>query len=129
MAKKSKLKKINDELDKTWAKIVKILAKNCCEYCGVGSPLNSHHIYSRSNLSTRWNVLNGVCLCVSHHTFNSTFSAHKTPTEFTQWLYETKGEDFMDELRIKAHSDGKMSISEREELLLELKQQLKELEQ
>jgi hypothetical protein len=87
--------------------------------------LNSHHIYSRSNRSTRWDLENGVCLCVGHHTFSTKFSAHKTPTEFTEWLYGVKGEEFMSELRVNAHSIAKLKLFEKEELyekLLTLKQ-------
>jgi hypothetical protein len=82
--------------------------------------LNSHHIYSRSNRSTRWDLENGVCLCVGHHTFSTKFSAHKTPTEFTEWLYKEKGEPFMNELRVKAHAIAKLKLFEKEELLEKL---------
>ena len=82
--------------------------------------LNSHHIYSRSNRSTRWDLENGVCLCVGHHTFSTKFSAHKTPTEFTEWLYKEKGEAWMSDLRTQAHAIAKLKLFEKQELLDEL---------
>src|SRR6056300_1628904 len=98
-----KLKGIDGKLDEAWSELVKLRANMKCEVCGKETTLNSHHIWSRSNRSVRWNVENGVCLCVSHHTFNSKFSAHKTPTEFTYWLEKVKGRQFIDELRLKAN--------------------------
>lgn len=88
-------------LDELWSKIVKDRAGNKCEYCGKTEYLNSHHIFSRSNHSVRWDVENGVCLCAGHHVLSS-FSAHKAPLEFAEWLKETRGEGWYDELRRKA---------------------------
>lgn len=90
-----KLKGIDGKLDEAWSYLVKLRALNKCEYCGKQSNLNSHHIFSRSKKSTRWDVLNGICLCVAHHTFSSSFSAHKTPLEFIDWLTKYKGQDYI----------------------------------
>ena len=114
-------KTIDNKLDKLWSLLVKHRAGFRCEYCGSREKvLNSHHIYSRSNRSTRWDLENGVCLCVGHHTFSTKFSAHKTPTEFTEWLYQVKGESFMSDLRVKAHAIAKLKMFEKEELLEKL---------
>ena len=121
------LKGVEKALDNAWSKLVKLRAGNCCEYCGKTSQLNSHHIYSRSNRSVRWDVLNGVCLCVAHHTFSSKFSAHKAPVEFTEWLYKYKGTEFMDRLRLKANQVSKLHKFEKELLLNELKKEINSL--
>ena len=61
------------KLDKLWSLLVKHRAGWRCEYCGSREKvLNSHHIYSRSNRSTRWDLENGVCLCGKHHTIIQT---------------------------------------------------------
>lgn len=110
-----KRKKIHEELknspkaitkreDAKWAIKVKEQAGFKCEYCGKTETLNSHHIFSRSNRSVRWDVDNGVCLCVAHHTFSSAFSAHKSPIEFIIWLQEKRGQEWYDNLRRKARS-------------------------
>lgn len=119
-----KLKGIDGKLDEAWSLLVKLKAGNKCEVCGKSSPLNSHHIYSRSNRSVRWDSNNGVCLCVGHHTFRSDFSAHKTPIEFIEWLYNKKGVQFMDKLRLKANGLGKFTKFEKEILLKELKKEI-----
>lgn len=123
-----KLKGIEGKLDIAWSKLVKLRAKNQCEYCGKTSPLNSHHIFSRSNKSTRWDPKNGVCLCVAHHTFSSKFSAHKTVLEFTDWLYKYKGEPEVMRLRVKANSISKLAAFQKQILLEELNKEIRFLE-
>lgn len=120
-----KLKGIDGKLDDAWSLLVKLQAGNKCEVCEAEKPLNSHHIFSRSNRSVRWDEANGVCLCVSHHTFNSKFSAHKTPTEFTYWLENEYGKQFLDELRYKANQTKKWTKQEKEDLLIELNEKIK----
>lgn len=96
------MRKISEAmLDKRWGLIVRERAKHKCEHCG--KPGNQpHHIFSRNNRNVRWDIDDGVCLCVSCHTFNNYFSAHRTPTEFTFWLIRYKGKAFLNKLRIKA---------------------------
>lgn len=89
-------------IDNLWSKLVKIKAHNKCEKCGKQNALNSHHVYSRSNRSTRWDLNNGVCLCVGCHIFSSKFSAHKTPLEFVEWIRDSRGADWYSDLRTKA---------------------------
>lgn len=122
-------KGIDKRLDDAWSELVKLRAGMCCEYCGKTSTLNSHHIFSRSNKSVRWDAVNGICLCVAHHVFSSKFSAHKTGVEFTIWLTETKGQKFIDLLRIKANCISKLHVFEKEILLKELKKEIKILKQ
>jgi hypothetical protein len=120
-------KKIDNKLDEAWSLLVKLVAGNKCEYCGKTSPLNSHHVYSRSKRSTRWFLDNGVCLCVGHHTFSSGFSAHKTPTEFTEWIIEKRGKEWYSNLRLIAHQTMKMHEHEKKTLLEFLQSEIKKL--
>ncbi|MEI6865550.1 hypothetical protein [Flavicella sp.] len=72
--------------------------------------------------------MNGICLCVGHHTFSTKFSAHATPIEFTEWLTKTKGQDFIDTLRFKANATSKLHPFEKEILLGELNKEIKTLQ-
>jgi hypothetical protein len=92
-------KLLKKKLDKLWSELVKKRAKGRCEMCGKNTSLNSHHIISRSNLTLRWDLHNGVCLCVSCHSL-SNFSAHKDPLGFTEWLACNRKSD-MDYLMVK----------------------------
>lgn len=87
------------ELD-AWALAVKEAAGHKCEYCGKeGKGLNAHHIFSVKNKTTCYYVPNGCCLCANHHVFSTDFSAHKTPTEFTEWIIEKRGREWYNTLR------------------------------
>lgn len=100
---KSALKKREKKKkDTDWALAVKERDGFRCVYCGSKDYLNSHHIFSRNNLSTRHDLDNGITLCAKHHTFSKEFSAHQTPTEFTFWLQKLKGKNFIEELGKKA---------------------------
>ena len=121
---------IDGKLDEAWRVLVKLRAGKKCEYCGTTTKqLHSHHIYSRSKKSTRWDVKNGICLCAGHHVLSSTFSAHKTPLEFTVWLTKYKGQEFIDLLTIKANSTSKLFKFEKELLLEDMEKQISNLNQ
>ena len=78
-------------LDNLWSKLVKEKAHHICERCGKRESLNSHHVFGRRSYSVRWDIDNGVCLCASCHRFSSVFSAHETPTLFTEWVIKKRG--------------------------------------
>ena len=87
------------KLDKLWSEKVKENANYKCEKCGKRSYLNSHHFYSRSNHSIRYNLSNGFCLCSGCHCLSSAFSAHKTPADFVDWAVQQRGEAWLERLR------------------------------
>lgn len=115
---------LDKRLDAAWSKLVKLKSGNKCAVCGSVKALNSHHIYSRAKMSLRWSTENGICLCVGHH-IGVKFSAHKTPTEFTEWLNEKLGPEFMDGLKLMAHSQSNLHDFEKELLLKELQSEIK----
>jgi hypothetical protein len=121
-------KGIDKKLDDAWSLLVKLKAGMKCEYCGKTSHLNSHHIYSRSKRSTRWSAENGISLCVGHHVFSSSFSAHKTPLEFIHWLEDYKGKEHIEKLRFKANGISKLSLFEKEYILKELLDEIDKLQ-
>lgn len=102
--KKTEKQLAKDRCDDLWSELVKMRAGFKCEVCQRKDTLNSHHIYSRANHAVRHDPDNGVCLCVSHHTFNSRFSAHLTPADFIDWITEKRGKEWLTALRIRAKS-------------------------
>ena len=123
--KKSESTKVGEKLDLAWAKITKIRAGNKCEICGQTHNLNSHHIFGRKNKSVRWSLSNCCVLCPNHHVFSSYFSAHQTPTAFTLWLIGEHGEKWHDGLMILANAPKKWTLSEKEQMLEEFEEMLK----
>ena len=124
MIKKRKTKtdrqKIITKLDKRWSEIIR--RYGVCEYCGTSSKqLHSHHIYSRANLNTRWDLTNGICLCVYHHIWSTAFSAHLTPSEFLDWLRESKeGLSRIEKIRERRRSIETIYVEEKLDFLVEL---------
>lgn len=126
MAKTKKRKSELKICDDLRSKLVKIRAGFRCEYCWDTKYLNSHHIFTRNNYSTRYDLDNGICLCSKHHTLNSSFSAHKTPMEFSEWIMEKRGRDRYDRLKLKTKSLRDKDYDKVEKYLIEETKKLTE---
>ena len=99
-------------LDRLWQKAVRV-GKDSCEYCGKKGALNGHHIFTRSRMNTRWDIENGILLCVGCHTFSSRFSAHKTPYKFFKWLEKERGAAWVNTLQKKSDKVAKGTNKEK----------------
>ena len=86
--------KLTKKLDTAWSQAVKKRSGHKCEVCGKEEGLNSHHIVGRTNRTTRWDVRNGVTLCIFHHKFGRQ-SAHEDPLWFKEWLEDQRWEDVL----------------------------------
>lgn len=115
----------NKPIDDLWSKLVKYRAGHVCEKCGKAKGLQSHHIFGRRRLSVRWDKRNGICLCPGCHTLSSKFSAHQTPTEFTFWIIEKRGQEWYDQLLKKANTPYKV---DKEGIKIYLKKEIKSYE-
>lgn len=113
---KTRKQKLSKKCDKKRSLLVRLRAGNRCEHCGVWGVMNAHHIFSRINYSTKYDLDNGICLCRGCHTMSSKFSAHKTPLEFALWVIEKRGQERYDNLKRKAKGiwDGDYERVERE---------------
>lgn len=116
--KKENKSLLNKKLDSAWSLAVKKNASYKCEVCGERSNLNSHHIVGRRNKTLRWDLRNGVCLCVAHHKFGLQ-SAHEDPLWFREWLEENRWEDYAYLYTVKENIT-KRSIEDLKLLLKEL---------
>jgi 5-methylcytosine-specific restriction endonuclease McrA len=96
-----KNKKITKELDKLWADRIKSIGR--CERCGKTINLQAHHIIPRNHHNTRWDLTNGVCLCLACHLF----WAHKNAIEFAEWIKEKLGEKEYQALRLRGQTIAK----------------------
>jgi predicted restriction endonuclease len=95
--------------DKIWA--FKIKDRDCfkCAVCGVEDRstylnkkgfsvttyLNSHHLLPRERKDTKFELMNGISLCVKHHMFCRINSAHNNPLAFSIWLQANRPEQFL----------------------------------
>ena len=119
------IKAIRREMDRVWSLIIRSTGR--CAFCGKTSSLNAHHIFGRRNLSTRWDISNGVCLCAGCHTFSSTFSAHQTPMFFDDWIKDLRGERWYSKLCIEAHMTVKYTRTDYLKMLVSLKERYDEV--
>lgn len=80
---------------KLWTDKVKDMQGRVCAICGSKdgadngkggrSWTNAHHIEDRSNYALRWDVLNGIAVCPSHHEFGKD-SFHRSPVWSLDWV-------------------------------------------
>ena len=119
MAKTKKRKSDLKICDDLRSKLIKIRAGFKCEYCWATKYLNSHHIFTRNNYSTRYDLDNGICLCSKHHTLSSSFSAHKTPMEFSERIIELRWEERYQNLKFKTKQLRDKDYDKVEKYLIE----------
>lgn len=112
---KSKLIK---EMDTMWSRAVKEKDFYTCLVPGCErADIQSHHIFSRKNHSTRWDLDNGVCLCKGHHLF----FAHQEYEKFRDLVIEKMGNKGFLKLKAKAAIIQRWTIND----LIIIRQQLK----
>jgi hypothetical protein len=111
--KSNSRKLLEKKLDVTWSKVVRHTALDRCEYCGSTNTVQAHHIIPRTHKGTRWDVHNGVSLCLAHHLY----WAHKDVIAFYEWIATKRN---LDRLKVKGYSVSKWQESELKLLLNEL---------
>ena len=106
---------LNKQLDSLWSEAVHLRDK-VCRICG-DKKGQAHHIFTRKNFSTRWDLENGILLCFNHHKN----MAHEKPLDFFDWLIKEGGQDWIDDLRKKAKMTVQFSKEEKKEMIDGLK--------
>ena|SRR3990167_684558 len=79
-----------DKVDILWSKLVRE-RDGCCRKCGKQAPykLDAHHIRPRSRSNTRYDLSNGLSLCVHHHRFGED-AVHNVSNQ-KEWLVKIIG--------------------------------------
>ena len=90
MARKASRKTLKRNLDNVTREIIRLRDEYTCQRCGKRySPDNAKgsldwsHIYSRTRLSMRWLLLNGILMCCGCHKW-----WHDNPTDSGKWFAE-----------------------------------------
>lgn len=85
------LAKLRKLADRIWSLKVKSAYGHKCAVCGATDDLlNSHHIEPRTaSAYLRWDPLDGISLCVTHHKYGRD-AAHKSTIFFYEFLYSTR---------------------------------------
>lgn len=95
--KKFNVKKAKKELDILWSKAVRGRDK-ICRKCRKAPATQAAHIFSRGNLSTRWDIRNGWGSDYYCHILWS----HREPIEFAEWIRGDIGENEYQVLKAQA---------------------------
>lgn len=113
MPRKITKKGYKSKCDTIFALIIRLPGK--CERCGSKSGLQCAHVISRKNLVLRWDIRNGLCLCLRCHLY----WAHKNPLEFADW-YRQKYPVRYEYLMKRKNEIVKMTLEDYKELYARL---------
>ena len=98
------------ELDKLFSLAVRERDHYTCQKCGtINKHVQTAHIFSRSNLSVRWELLNGITLCYYCH-INW---CHRKPVEWTEWVKNYLGQDKWDTLVVYRNLKRRINYKEK----------------
>ncbi len=118
-------KQLKKACDIAWS--LAIRSKGYCEICGSnGYQLNAHHIIGRAVMILRFDIKNGVCLCVNCHEFSND-SVKNNPLKFINWLKQNRLDD-LEYVENKAELIAHYTILDYERIYKELKEIYAKLE-
>lgn len=101
---KKMISKLKRSMMKLWSEKVRMRDGFACVYCGKKTgdlnendkkvKCDAHHYLSRDikDCPLKFDIRNGITLCPEHHKFSGTFSAHKCPINFYEWLKNKRPE-------------------------------------
>jgi hypothetical protein len=72
--------------EEEWSRLIRTKDGWCCCICGNPYKPNAHHIIPRDVKEFKYDLDNGITLCVKHHKFSRVISAHQNTVGFHMWL-------------------------------------------
>lgn len=126
MPKKPSPKTLKNKADRLWGLIIR--SEGVCRRCGKQPPevsLQAAHILSRRYTATRWDLRNGLPLCMGDHHWG-----HNYPLEWEVFVNEQIGEALHQELKDLALGyTGRISRVNYEEIVASLQARWNEIEE
>lgn len=120
-SKKPTVKTLLKHCDELWSLCVRTRRKTCC-MCGSEYRTSAHHIRSRTNAATRYDLENGLTLCWKCHSLQK-FS----PEKFQDRVIEVIGAEEYERLKQKSLVPWKLTLPMLEDIKLDLTTGLKHL--
>ena len=126
--------RLRDKCDDYWKWTIH--QKGYCEVCGPPEEipfiefgktvkgLNAHHVVTRDNNNLRFDLHNGVLLCVNHHRFGNP-CAHGNPIWFMDWFWTNRPADYIYLQDPKWTKTKTWRIADYEDILESLKEGVK----
>lgn len=120
-----KKKILKNKLEELWKMYCLLRDNNTCQYCGSKEDLQVHHIISRKNSNTKYDVDNGITLCKRCHAKISLNNNERML--FMLWYFKKFGIEKYEQLQEKARQIKNWRISELEEAIKDLQNKIKNL--
>lgn len=118
--KVSKKRQLDKKCLDLWSRCVRARDLTC-RGCNSDYKLSAHHIRSRTNLSTRYLLDNGICLCWKCHSLQK-----YNPERFQDLIIEIIGDEFYQELKRKSLGNIKVTEADLEMIKEYLEGKLKD---
>ncbi len=97
---KSRRNSLKKALDVEMSKRVRERDKHRCRKCG-RERVYHHHILTKTRLTTRWDMENGISLCYHCHKW-----AHAAAEEFREWVLSWMSQEEYDKLYLRSQMRG-----------------------
>jgi hypothetical protein len=108
MTKRALLKRLRNKCRKLWRLAVLKRWGSKCVICGQVELPNCHHIVARDAFATlRYDSINGVPLCPSHHKYGK-FSAHRNALWFIDMIHKLLKFEEIEYLMLKMNQEREM---------------------
>ena len=85
--------RLRDMADQLWSLAVRGDWNWKCAVCGARK-CEAHHLIPRQHERTRRQLINGICLCATHHQFDPNISPHQNAAGWLIWLEEHYSEKY-----------------------------------
>jgi len=122
MRKRTK-KSVRKSIDRLWSLCIRARDPMCCK-CGKPTR-DAHHLFGRKNLSTRWDLRNGIGLCAYCHVFDKQgFEQSPYITENMNVIYDKFGLETVKEIERITYQIKKYTLDDYLNLEIELKKKL-----
>ncbi len=121
---KTDYQKLKEKLDIVHARYIRERDWNRCVMCGSTENPNNWHLFSRVNISTRYDDINCNCQCWKHNILHEQDSK-----PYTDWFIANYGQAMYDDLRERWHGKPmKITTAWLSEKIEEYQEKLKKLQ-
>jgi hypothetical protein len=92
LKRQEKIERLKKERD--WADRIKERDGWKCVICSDTLKPNAHHLIAREIPEFKYDLDNGITLCILHHKFSREISAHNNPFSFFIWVMKNRNEQY-----------------------------------
>ena len=121
MKRKPELKTLKAKADVLFSRWVRMRDGNRCVLCGNTHMPQCGHVFTRKNLSTRWDEANSYCQCA-----RCNYMHELAAWPYYKWFIQNFGQERLDELQRQHNTSKQMHRGDYEELIASLEKKIAE---